>query len=65
MMKNASYLIDKHPGRIPVIITKKVCDTLNDLDKNKYLIPKDMVFWQFLYTLRKRLQLPANKALFV
>lgn len=48
-MENASYLFDKYPDRIPVIITKKVRDPLDDLDKNKYLIPKDMVFWQFLW----------------
>jgi GABA(A) receptor-associated protein len=64
-MENASYLFDKYPDRIPVIITKKVRDPLDDLDKNKYLIPKDMIFWQFLCILRKRMQMPASKALFV
>ena len=62
-MMDASYLLDKYPGRIPVIINKKVNDPLDDLDKNKYLIPSDMIFWQFLCILRKRLHLPANKAL--
>ena len=65
MMEDASYLVNKYPGKIPVIITKKVHDPLDDLDKNKYLLPKDVVFWQFLCILRKRLQVPANKALFV
>ena len=64
-MMDASYLLEKYPGRIPVIITKKVSDPLDDLDKNKYLIHSDMIFWKFLYILRKRLHLPANKALFV
>jgi GABA(A) receptor-associated protein len=65
MMENASYFINRYPSRIPVIITKKVNDPLDDLDKDKYLIPRDMIFWQFLCILRKRLNLPANKALFV
>ena len=64
-MEDSSYLMNKYKDRIPVIITKKVNDPLNDLDKNKYLIPKDIVFWQFLCILRKRLQMPAHKALFV
>jgi GABA(A) receptor-associated protein len=64
-MMNASYLLEKYPGRIPVIINKKVNDPLDDLNKNKYLIPSDMIFWQVLCILRKRLHIPANKALFV
>lgn len=57
--------MDKYPGRIPVVINKKIDDPLDDLDKKKYLIPSDMIFWQFLCILRKRLHLPAHKALFV
>jgi hypothetical protein len=64
-MEDASNLMNKYPGRVPVIINKKFRDPLNDLDKSRYLIPKDMSFWQFLCILRKRLQLPAHKALFV
>jgi GABA(A) receptor-associated protein len=64
-MENAFNLINKYQGRIPIIIEKKNGDPLDDLDKNKYLVPRDMVFWQFLCILRKRLQLPAHKALFV
>lgn len=64
-MRDALYLLDKYPGRIPAIINKKVNDPLDDLDKNKYLIPRDMMFWQFLCILRKLLHLPAHKALFV
>lgn len=64
-MDGASYLMKKYAGRIPVVITKKVRDPLNDLDKNKYLISKDMLFWKFICILRKRLELPAQKALYV
>ena len=64
-MQDSLYLFEKHPGKIPVSITKKDGDVLNDLEKNNLLIPNDMPFWMFLCILRKRLMLPAHKALFV
>ena len=64
-MENASALINKYPGRVPIVFTKKFRDPLDDLDKTRYLIPKDMSFGQVMCVLRKRLQLPSHKALFV
>ena len=65
MMENASNLINKYPGRVPIIFAKKARDPLGDLDKTKYLIPEDMSFGQVVCVLRKRLRIPAHKALFV
>ena len=60
-------LLAKYPDRIPVLVDRR---TMNDptIDKNKYLVPNDMTFSQFLYVIRKRLDkgkgLNANEALF-
>jgi GABA(A) receptor-associated protein len=35
------------------------------LDKRKYLVPIDLTMGQFLYVIRKRMQLSPNKALFM
>ena len=64
-MENVSFLINKYPGRVPIVFTKKFRDPLDDLDKSRYLIPEDMSFGQVLCVLRKRLRLPPHKALFV
>jgi GABA(A) receptor-associated protein len=38
---------------------------LQDIDKKKYLVPSDLTCGQFLYVIRKRLKLPAEKAVFL
>lgn len=58
----------KFPDRIPVIIEKsKDKDNLQEykLDKKKYLVPADMTMGQFSYTIRKRMVLPPEKAVFI
>ena len=58
----------KFPDRIPVIVEKsKGKDTLQEykLDKKKFLVPSDMSIGQFSYTIRKRMILPPEKAVFI
>ena len=63
--ENGFELRDKHPGRVPVL-----CNT-NGIGKKimpgtkKFLVPGDITLMQFLYILRKRLQLKPHDALFV
>ncbi len=38
---------------------------MEDIDKKKYLVPADLTCGQFLYVIRKRLKLPAEKAIFL
>ena len=39
--------------------------TLKDIDKQKYLVPKDLTFSQFIYIIRKRIHLNEAEALFI
>lgn len=52
----------KHPDRIPMIV-----DTRKELviDKNKYIVPKDLTIGQFTYMLKKRLKINANDAIYL
>lgn len=61
----SSRIINKHPDRIPIIVCK--CDNceLPDIDKQKYLVPKDMNLGQFIYVIRKRIKLESSQALFI
>ena len=62
----ASRIIWKHPNRIPIILEKdKRYDTVPDIDKKKFLVPRDLTMGQFQYVVRKRLKaLTPEKGLF-
>ncbi len=55
----------KFPGRIPVIVEKGVNSNIPEIDKNKYLVPTDLTMAQFMFTIRKRLTLSPETALFM
>ena len=65
--KQSSDKIKKEfPDKIPVIVEKDPrAKTLNDIDKTKYLVPKEISVTQFSFMLRKRLQLKENEAFFL
>ena len=50
-------IIKKYPTRIPIICEKSKNSNAVNLDKNKYLIPDNFSFSQFIYIIRKRLKL--------
>jgi len=59
-------ILEKYPNRIPVIVEKfKKCKDIVDIDKNKYLVPEDLTVGQFIFVIRKRLKLTAEKAIFL
>lgn len=66
--QESSRIIAKYPDRIPIIcekaIDKKNTDIPN-IDKSKYLVPMDLTISQFLYVIRKRMKLPAEKGIFL
>jgi GABA(A) receptor-associated protein len=61
-------VLSKYPDRVPIICERsefpsdKTCPFI---DKNKYLVPKDMTLGQFLFVIRGRMKIPAEKALFL
>jgi len=63
--KESNRILTKHPERIPIIVCKSTNCDLPDIDKQKYLVPKDMSLGQFIYVIRKRIKLQANEALFI
>ncbi|CAA2972786.1 autophagy-related 8C [Olea europaea subsp. europaea] len=56
---------EKYPDRIPVIVEKAGRSDVPDIDKKKYLVPADLCIGQFVYVVRKRIKLSAEKAIFV
>ena len=58
-------ILTKFSDRIPIICEKYKNSKLLNIDKKKYLIPLDFTVGQFMYVIRKRLQLSPDKAIFI
>ncbi|KAG6531355.1 autophagy-related protein 8f-like [Zingiber officinale] len=56
---------EKYPGRVPVIVEKAERSDVPNIDKKKYLVPVDTTLGQFVYVIRKRINLSAEKAIFM
>jgi len=60
-----SRILNKHPTRVPIIVCKDKNCALDEIDKRKYLTPKDLTLAQFIYVIRKRIKLKPEEALFI
>ncbi|KAM3396891.1 autophagy-related protein 8f [Capsicum galapagoense] len=69
----AARIREKYPDRIPVrikfyvnvIVEKAEKSEIPNIDKKKYLVPADLTVGQFVYVIRKRIKLSAEKAIFI
>lgn len=62
----AARVLMKYPDRIPIIVEKDPrCKQLPEDKKKKFLVPGSMRMGEFLYTLRKRIKLGPEKAIFL
>jgi GABA(A) receptor-associated protein len=63
----SNQIKSKYPNRVPIIIERSsgCASDIPYIDKNKYLIPYDFSFGQFIYVIRKRLSLSPDKAIFL
>jgi GABA(A) receptor-associated protein len=52
----SSEILSKYPNCVPVIVEKSSGETkLKHIDKKQYLVPQEMNFSTFFFTIRKRL----------
>ena len=64
-LQESTKIREKFTDKIPIIVEKGNKSDIPDIDKNKFLCPKDLTIGQFCYIIRRRLALPADKALFI
>ncbi|GMJ09246.1 AUTOPHAGY 8H, AUTOPHAGY 8I [Hibiscus trionum] len=64
-LEESRDIIAKYPNRVPVIVERYSKSDLPEMDKQKYLVPRDMSVGQFIHILSSRLRLSPGKALFV
>ena len=60
-------VLNKYPDRVPIICQKhpNAGSECPPIDKIKYLTPVDLTLSQFMYVIRKRVNLHSSKALFL
>ena len=63
--KESSGLLKKYPERVPVIIERsKNSIHLTIIDKNKFLVPKELTMSQLLWVIRKRMNITSTQAVY-
>ena len=63
--EEAKRIRQKYPDRIPIIVQKAPGSDLPEIDKRKYLVPRDLTCSQFLWVIRKHIKLTPDQALFI
>lgn len=58
-------IMAKHPTRVPIYVYKHAKSKYQDINKHKYLVPKDITVGQFIYIIRKQLSVKPDQAIFV
>lgn len=64
-LKESTKVQEKYPDRYPIIVYKYKKATLPEINKTKFLAPGDLTIGQFLYIVRKRIELDEKEALFL
>tara|TARA_B100000161_G_C33384065_1_gene339118 strand:+ start:324 stop:698 length:375 start_codon:yes stop_codon:yes gene_type:complete len=65
-LKESERIKSKYPNRIPIIVSKDArCKDVPDLDRHKYLVPTDLTVGQFMYVIRKRINLTPEKSIYL
>ena len=60
--RESAVMLNRFPDRVPVIIQHR--GNAPEIDKRKYMAPKEIQFAQFVFVLRKRLRMQPEQALF-
>lgn len=64
-IKKSVYIITKYPKSIPVIIQKQEHSDSPLIDKNKFIVPNDLTFGQFFFSIRKRFNLIPEESIYL
>jgi GABA(A) receptor-associated protein len=62
--QKVAEMLKKHPGYVPCLIINKTPKQIQ-LQKHKYLVPKDLIISVFLMVIRKSSKIPPEKAVFL
>ena len=57
-------IVIKYPDRVP-IICERISTNVPELDRKKYLCPRDLSLANFMYVIRKRMHIEPEKSLYL
>ena len=63
--KSCEMLLKKYPTKIPIIFEKDIKCNIKEMQKNKYLISKDMTVNHFMALKKKKMKLESSSAFFI
>lgn len=65
--QEALLILNKYPDRLPIICerAKRASSSVPELDKHKFLVPKDLTIGQFIHVIRKRIKLESISSIFI
>ena len=64
-LKESDRVSHKHPNRCSVIVGRVDGTDIPEIDKHKFLVPRELSVAQFSHVLRKRIKLTPEKAMFI
>ena len=62
--KEASKILNQYPNRVPIICEPEPNSNI-PLNKNRYILPNDMTVNQFIFLIRKKIDLNDKYAIFL
>jgi GABA(A) receptor-associated protein len=64
--EEASRVLKKYKDKIPIVIEKAKNDNnIAELDKHKFIVPRELTLGQFQYAISKRIGLKESQAIFL
>ena len=63
--EESTRILSKYSDKIPIIVTKSDTCDLPDIDKNKFLVPAEITLAQFMYVIRRRINLSSEESIFL
>ena len=65
--KETTNILNKYPDRIPCILEKSCFDSneLPEIDKQKFLVPGELTMSQFMFVIKKRINIKPEQAIFI
>jgi GABA(A) receptor-associated protein len=63
--RESQHIRTKYPDRVPVICEKAPKSKMPNINKNKFLVPADLSLGQFVFVIRKRMNVRPEQNIFI
>ncbi|KAL7676463.1 hypothetical protein ACOME3_002715 [Neoechinorhynchus agilis] len=58
-------MVKRFPERVPIVVQRVPGSTIPELDKHKFLVPHDVSVTQFIWVIRRRINVGGEQAIFL